>query len=167
MTILLIILLFLHIISAVFLVGSSIFVWIVIWPASSMILTEEKLRTRFMSVMGKKYAFYTNISVIILTITGLLIVYIVYPSYFTNFFSTVRTTWGYILTVKIVLVALMYGIMYGNNIWHGKLIPKLAESGKFEELKRIRKITHVLSFITVFLMILIVLVAMILAGVFW
>lgn len=167
MTSLLVILLFLHILSAVFLVGSSIFVWIVIWPASSMILTEEKLRTRFMSVMGKKYAFYTNISVIILTITGLLIVYLVYPSYFTNFFSTVRTAWGYILTVKIVLVALMYGIMYGNNIWHGKLIPKLAESGKFEELKRIRKITHILSFITVFLMILIVLVAIILAGVFW
>jgi uncharacterized membrane protein len=61
----------------------------------------------------------------------------------------------------------MYSIMYGNNLWHGKLIPKLAEQGKFDDLKRVRKITHVLSFITVALMVIIVLIAEILAGVFF
>lgn len=167
MTYLLILLLFIHIIAAVFLVGSSIFVWIIIWPVSGEIMTEEKMRTRFMSLMGKKYAFYTNISVVLLTVTGLLIVYLVYPVYFTDFWVSIKTTWGYVLTVKIILVALMYGIMYGNNIWHGRLIPKLAENGRFDDLKRIRKITHVFSFITVFLMVIIVFVAMILAGVFW
>ncbi len=167
MTPLIITLLFIHILSAVFLVGSSIFVWIVIWPSSSVVLTDEKLRTRFMSIMGKRYALYTNISIILLTVTGLLIVYLVYPVYYTNFYSSIKTSWGYVLTIKIILVALMYGILYGNNLWHGKLIPRLAESGKFDELKKLRKITHILSFITVSLMVVIVFVAMILAGVFW
>jgi len=159
-------LIFIHVISAVFLVGSSIFVWIIIWPASSKTLTDEKLRTRFMTVMGKKYALYTNITIVLLTITGILMVYFAKPQYIYNFYGSIQTTWGQVLTVKIGLTAAMYGILYGNNIWHGKKIPKLAEAGNFDELKRIRKIAHVLSFITVGLMVIIVLVAVILAGVF-
>jgi len=84
MTPLIIFILFIHVICAVFLVGSSIFVWIVIWPASSLALKDEKLRTRFMSIMGKRYALYTNISVILLTVTGLLLVALYYPVYFYN-----------------------------------------------------------------------------------
>ncbi|MEL9914313.1 MAG: DUF2269 family protein [Thermoplasmatales archaeon] len=167
MTPLIIFLLFIHIISAVFLVGSSIFVWIVIWPASSDAIKDEKLRTRFMSVMGKRYALYTNITVVLLTVTGLLLVALYYPVYFYNIGYAIRTRWGYILTIKIITVVAMYSIMYGNNLWHGKLIPKLAEAGNFEELKKVRKISHMLSFITVALMIAIVLIAEILAGVFF
>ncbi len=155
-----------HVLSAVFLVGSSIFVWIVVWPAS-YIMSDEKLRTRFMSVMGKKFAFYTNLSVILLTITGIYLVYSVRPDYITNFNYAISQPWGQILTIKIVTVALMYVIMYGNNLWHGKLIPKLAENGQFEKLKQVRKITHIFSFITVALMVLIVIEAVFLAGVFW
>lgn len=158
---------FIHLIFAVFLVGSSIFVWIVIWPASSETLTEEKLRTRFMTVMGKKYALYTNITIVVLTVTGILIVYFARPEYIYNFHASIRTAWGEILTVKIGLTASMYGILYGNNLWHGKKIPELAEAGNFDELKRMRKIAHVLSFITVGLMVAIVLVAVFLAGVFY
>lgn len=161
-----IILLLVHVISAVFLVGSSIFVWIVVWPAS-YVMTDEKLRTKFMSVMGKKFAFYTNLSVLLLTVTGLLLVYLVKPEYFSNFAQSVSQPWGQILTIKVLTVAAMYSIMYGNNIWHGKMIPKLAERGEFDKLKSIRKITHVFSFITVLLMVIIVIEAVFLAGVFW
>lgn len=159
--------LFVHVICAIFLVGSSIFVWVIVWPASSITITDEKLRTRFMSVMGKKYALWTNISIILLTFTGLLLIYLYRPLYFTDFSYAISTQWGYVLTVKIVAVALMYGILYGNNLWHGKKFPRLAESGKFEELKRMRKIAHVLSFVTVALMVVIVVIAEILAGVFF
>ncbi len=161
-----IILLIIHLISAVFLVGSSIFVWIVVWPAS-FVMTDEKLRTRFMSVMGKKFALYTNLSVLFLTITGLLLVYLVRPQYYTDFSQSISQAWGQVLTIKIATVAAMYAIMYGNNLWHGKMIPKLAEKGEFEKLKNIRKITHVFSFITVTLMVIIVIEAVFLAGVFW
>lgn len=164
---LIILLLFVHVICAVFLVGSSIFVWIIVWPASTVTLTDEKLRTRFMSVMGKRYAFWTNISVILLTITGLALIAISHPTYFYNLDQSIRTGWGYVLTIKILSVAVLYGILYGNNLWHGKKIPRLAEAGEFEELKRIRKISHLLSFITVALMIEVVLVAELLAGVFF
>ena len=159
--------LFIHVICAIFLVGSSIFVWVIVWPASSVAMPEEKQRTRFMTVMGKKYALWTNVSIILLTLTGLLLVYLYRPSYFTSFGSAIQTQWGYVLTVKIVAVALMYGILYGNNLWHGKKFPKLAEAGKFDELKRMRRISHLLSFITVGLMVVIILVAEILAGVFF
>lgn len=159
--------LFVHIICAVFLVGSSIFVWVIVWPASTIAMPDEKQRTRFMSVMGKRYAFWTNISIVLLTITGVLLVYLYHPSYITNFSHVIGLQWGYVLTVKIVAVALMYLILYGNNLWHGKKFPKLAEAGKFDELKRMRKISHMLSFITVALMIVIVAIAEILAGVFY
>ncbi|MCL4447535.1 MAG: CopD family protein [Candidatus Thermoplasmatota archaeon] len=130
-------------------------------------MPDEKQRTRFMSLMGKRYALWTNVSIILLTVTGLLLVYLYRPSYFTDFSGTIATQWGQVLTVKIVAVALMYGILYGNNLWHGKKFPKLAEEGKFDELKRLRKISHLLSFITVGMMVVVVLVAEILAGVFF
>ncbi len=159
--------LFIHIICAVFLVGSSIFVWVIVWPASSEAMPDEKQRTRFMSFMGKRYAFWTNISIVLLTVTGILLVYLYHPSYFTNFSSAINTQWGYVLTVKIVAVALMYGLLYGNNLWHGKKFPKLAEAGKFDELKRLRRLSHLFSFITVGLMVVIILIAQLLAGVFF
>lgn len=164
---LMITILFIHVICAVFLVGSSIFVWVIVWPASSIAMPEEKQRTRFMTAMGKKYALWTNVSIVLLTLTGLLLVYLYRPSYFTSFGSAIQTQWGYVLTVKIIAVALMYGILYGNNLWHGKKFPKLAEAGKFDELKRMRRISHLLSFITVGLMVVIILIAEILAGVFF
>ena len=51
---LLLTILFVHVICAVFLVGSSIFVWVIVWPASSIAMPDEKQRTRFMSIMGKR-----------------------------------------------------------------------------------------------------------------
>ena len=165
--ILLITILFIHVISAVFLVGSSIFVWVIVWPASSLAMPDEKQRTRFMSVMGKRYALWTNVAIILLTFTGLLLVYLYRPLYLTDFPYAIKTQWGYVLTVKIVAVALMYAILYGNNLWHGKKFPKLAEEGKFDELKRMRRYSHIFSFITVGLMVVIILIAEILAGVFF
>lgn len=159
--------LFVHVICAVFLVGSSIFVWVIVWPASSEAMPDEKQRTRFMSLMGKRYAFWTNISIVLLTVTGVLLIYMYRPFYLTNFSDAITTQWGYVLTVKIVSVALMYAILYGNNLWHGKKFPKLAEEGKFEELKNLRKISHALSFTTVGLMVVIIAVAEVLAGVFF
>jgi uncharacterized membrane protein len=159
--------LFIHVICAVFLVGSSIFVWVIVWPASSIAMPDEKQRTGFMSVMGKKYALWTNISILLLTVTGILLVYLYRPTYITDFSYAITTQWGYVLTVKIVSVALMYGILYGNNLWHGKKFPKLAEAGQFEELKRMRRYSHIFSFITVGLMVVIILIAEVLAGVFF
>lgn len=164
---LLTVVLFVHTISAVFLVGSSIFVWVIVWPASSVAMPDEKQRTRFMSAMGKKYALWTNVVIVLLTVTGIALVYLVRPSYITNFSYAITQQWGYVLTVKIVSVGLVYAILYGNNLWHGKRFPRLAEAGKFDELKRMRRISHLLSFVTVGLMVVIVLIAQILAGVFF
>ena len=49
----------------------------------------------------------------------------------------------------------MVVIMYGNNIYHGKKIVRLASEGKLDEVKKVRKITHKISALTLALMILI------------
>jgi len=95
-------------------------------------MPDEKQRTRFMSIMGKKYALLTNIVIILLTLTGIVLVYLVRPDYITNFSSAITQQWGYVLTVKIVAVALMYSILYGNNLWHGKMFQNLR---KLESLR--------------------------------
>ena len=64
------IILFIHVLSAIIFVGGSIFIWVILWPESYK-LNDEKLRTRLLGLVGKKFALYTNISLSLLIITGL------------------------------------------------------------------------------------------------
>jgi len=146
------IILFIHVLSAIIFVGGSIFIWIVLWPETYK-LNDEKLRTRLLGFVGKKFAFYTNISLILLIATGLIMTY----KYLENFSLYFSSTEGYILFAAEILIIIMIIIMYGNNIYHGRLIVKLNEQNRFEEVKKIRSKTHIFSFITMILMIIIVL----------
>jgi uncharacterized membrane protein len=53
----------------------------------------------------------------------------------------------------------MLVLMYANNLYHGKKIIRLVNAGKLDEVRRIRKITHLASFITLGLMIVIAILA--------
>ena len=64
-----------------------------------------------------------------------------------------------ILFAKMIVVAFMYSIVYGNNLYHGKKIMRLSKAGKSEELQRIRKLSHLVSYISLGLMVLIVVLA--------
>ena len=146
------IILFIHVLSAIIFVGGSIFIWLILWPESYK-LNDEKIRTRLLGFVGKKFALYTNISLILLIATGLTMTY----RYLENFSLYFTSTEGHILFIAEVLIIIMIVIMYGNNIYHGRLIVKLNEQNKFDEIKKIRKKTHVFSFITMILMVIIVL----------
>lgn len=61
--------------------------------------------------------------------------------------------------MKIVLVGAMILIMYGNNLYHGKRIMKMAREGRMDELRKLRKWSHMLSYITLGLMIAITITA--------
>ncbi len=145
------IILFIHVLSAIIFVGGSIFIWVILWPESYK-LNDEKLRTRLLGLVGKRFAFYTNISLGLLIITGLAMTY----KYLLNFSLYFQSTKGFILFFTEILVIIMMIIMYGNNIYHGKLIVRLNEENKFDEVKKIRKVTHIYSLITMILLIIIV-----------
>jgi uncharacterized membrane protein len=150
------IILWLHIFSAIIFVGGSFFIWVVVIPASYKITDDEKLRTRIVGLIGKQFAWITNVFLIILILTG---IYNAtwYLNY--NFFALYNTQGGNILLVKIVLVGAMILIMYGNNLYHGKRIMKMAREGRMDELRKLRKWSHMLSYITLGLMIAITITA--------
>lgn len=150
------IILWLHIFSAIIFVGGSFFIWVVVIPASYKITDDEKLRTRIVGLIGKQFALITNVFLIILILTG---IYNAtwYLNY--NFFALFNTQGGNILLVKIVLVGAMILIMYGNNLYHGKRIMKMAREGRMDELRKLRKWSHMLSYITLGLMIAITITA--------
>ena len=150
--ILFLILLSIHVLSAIIFVGGSIFIWAILWPESYK-LENDKLRTRLLGFVGHRFAFYTNVTLVLLIVTGLLMTY----RYLLNFSLYFQSLQGEILFSAEVLVIVMIIMMYGNNIYHGKLIVKLNGENKFEEIKKIRKKTHFYSMVTMALMIIIVL----------
>ena len=65
------IILWIHIFTAIFFIGGSFFIWLVVYPESFKITDDEKLRTRIVGRIGKRFAVFTNASIIILILTGL------------------------------------------------------------------------------------------------
>ena len=145
------ILLTVHVLSAITFVGGSIFIWLILWPESYK-MNDDKLRTRLLGFIGHRFAFWTNLTLGLLIITGILMTY----KYVLNLSLYVTSSGGQLLLASEILIVVMIVIMYGNNMYHGKLIVKLNEEGKLDEVKKIRKVTHIYSMITMVLLIVIV-----------
>lgn len=155
MPLLFLVLLWIHALTAVFFIGGSLFIWGVVWPVSFKITKDERERTRIVGLIGRLFGTLTDISVIILFATGAYLGIKYLPQ-----FSDLTTTYGgQILLAKTITVIIMTVLMYANNLYHGKKIMRLSEEGKFDEIKRIRKITHIASFITLGLLIVIAVLA--------
>jgi uncharacterized membrane protein len=105
--------------------------------------------------VGRIFGTATDISVAILILTGLYLGY----GYLPKLSDLTTTTGGQLLLAKGIIVVIMLVLMYANNIYHGKKLVRLSQEGKFDEMKRIRRITHMASFITLGLMVVIVLIA--------
>lgn len=155
MNLLFLIILWIHAVTAVFFIGGSLFIWIVVWPASYKFTQDEKERTRLMGHIGRLFGTLTDISVIILILTGIYLGL----GYLPSLSDLTTTTGGKILLAKSIIVVVMIVLMYANNLYHGKKIVRLASQGKFEEVRKIRRITHIASFITLGLMVVIAMLA--------
>jgi len=147
--------LFVHIFSAIFFIGGSFFIWFIVWPVSYKLTEDETYRTRIVGLIGRLFGYYTNALVIVLVGTGLFLGY----EYLPNLSDLETTTGGQILLAKSIVVAIMLILMYANNIYHGKKIMRLSEEKKYDEMERIRRITHIASFVTMGLMIVITILA--------
>lgn len=156
-TILDLIILWIHIFTAIFFIGGSFFIWLVVYPESFKITDDEKLRTRIVGRIGKRFAVFTNASIIILILTGLYnATWYLGPDFI---HALLYTAGGQILFVKGIVVVAMVLLMYSNNMYHGKRIMKMAQEGNMEGLKRLRKTSHLLSYITLLLMVVITILA--------
>lgn len=147
--------LFIHIFFAILFIGGSFFMWLVVWPTSYELTENEKERTRIVGRIAKRFAWFTHISVIVLIITGIYNTTWYLGSY-TNLYTTIG---GHILLGKIIIVGIDLLIIYTNNIYHGRKIMRLSREGKMEEVKEIRKVTHLFSFISLALLLVIAFLA--------
>ena len=149
------VILWIHALVAVFFIGGSLFIWLVVWPATLRISTDERERAKILGHVGRIFGTATDVSVTILILTGLYLGY----EYLPTLSDLTSTEGGKILLAKGIAVVIMLVLMYANNLYHGKKIIRLVNAGKLDEVRRIRKITHLASFITLGLMIVIAILA--------
>lgn len=155
MQLLFLIVLWIHAFTAVFFIGGSFFIWMVVWPMSYKMTEDERERTRIVGLIGRLFGTLTDISVIILLVTGAYLGMVYLPQHS----DLMTTVGGQLLLAKSIIVIIMIVLMYANNLYHGKRIVNLAAQGKLDEVKRIRRITHIASFITLGLLAVIAILA--------
>jgi copper resistance protein D len=146
-----IIALWVHLFAAIIFIGGSFFIWLVVWPASYGLANNEAQRSIIVGRMAKRFAYFTHASIAVLVASG---TYLALP-YLESPISLSTTLSGELLLAKILVVVSMITLVYANNIYHGKKITRLVAQGKLEDVKRVRKLTHLASFITLGLMMII------------
>ena len=152
--------LWVHLFSAIVLIGGSFFIWLVVWPASYKIAAGEADRTRLVGVIAKRFAYFTHGAVAALVLSG---VYLAGP-YLEAPALLLSTPWGEVLLAKVVLVASAVSLMYANNIYHGRKIMRLAAEGRLDDVKRVRRLTHIASYVTLGLLLAITVLGAVLVG---
>jgi copper resistance protein D len=147
--------LWVHLLSAVLLVGGSIFMWLVVLPASHLVTEDEAERMRIVEKMARRFGRITNIILIVLVLTG------VYNAswYLPSTSALFDTYLGNLLFVKIVLVIALVVLIYVHGIYFGRKIVRLARERKFQELEAVRKRSRAVSAINLVLMVAILLFA--------
>lgn len=149
------IVLWIHLFFAIIFIGGSFFIWLVVWPASYEITDDESMRTKIVGRIAKRFALFTHVSIAVLVVTG------IYNAtwYLQSSTSLLDTTGGLILLVKSMVVLAAIIIIYTNNLYHGKKIMALSRDKKFEEMKAMRRRTHLFSYISLALLLIITILA--------
>jgi uncharacterized membrane protein len=146
-----VVMLWLHLLAAIIFIGGSFFIWLVVWPSSYELSKTESERTLIVGKIAKRFAYFTHASITILVLSG---IYLAAP-YLASPPLLFTSLDGQILLVKVSAVVAMVALMYGNNIYHGRKIMRLVAQGRFEDVKRVRRLTHIASFVTLGLMLVI------------
>lgn len=149
--------LWIHLFSAVIFVGGSFFIWFAVVPASHHFARDESERTQIVGKIAKSFARITNLTLIILVITGIYNISWYLPSYSDMFaFQTFEEK---VLLTKMVLVLVLIVLIYLHGAYYGRKISKLAIQKDIEGLKSIRKKSRIISYTNLALMIVILALA--------
>ncbi len=149
-----ILVLWVHLFSAVLFVGGSFFMWLVIVPASHLITTDESERTRIVGKLAKAFGNLTNPILIVLVLTGLY-----NATWYLQSANALFEYPGTLLLTKAILVAGLLLLIYANNLYFGKKIIRLAKDAKLNELKALRQTSRIVSAANLTLMLLILLLS--------
>ncbi|MDG6959539.1 MAG: CopD family protein [Nitrososphaerota archaeon] len=151
MSLLFILVLWVHLFSAIILVGGSFFIWLVVWPASFTITENEAERTRIVGRVAKRFAYFSHGTVTLLFLSGAYLAwpYVVAPG------LALTTLRGEVLLAKVATVVVTIALMYANNLYHGRKIMRLAAQGRLDDVRRVRKLTHIASYVTLGLLLVI------------
>ena len=149
-----IIVLWVHLFSAVLFVGGSFFMWWVIVPASHLITTDESERTRIVGKIARSFGNMTKPLIAVLVITGLYNATWYLPSA-----NGLLEYPGTLLLTKVILIALLLALIYVHNVYYGKRIIRLAKEARLDELKALRSRSRIVSAANLTLMLLILLLS--------
>ncbi|MGA3108066.1 MAG: CopD family protein [Candidatus Bathyarchaeia archaeon] len=149
-----VIVLWVHLFSAVLFVGGSFFMWLVIVPASHLVSSDESERTRIVGKIARSFGNLTNPIIVVLVITGLYNATWYLPSA-----NGLLEYPGTLLLAKAILVTLLLALIYVHNVYFGKRIIRLAKEAKLDELKALRKRSRIISAANLTLMLLILLLS--------
>jgi len=152
-----IILLWIHLFSAILFVGGSFFVWLVVVPASRVITNDESERTQIVGKIAKAFGKVTKPTLAVLLLSGLCNATWYLPSMGMLFAYP-----GVILLTKAMLVGVLLALIYVHNVHFGKKIIELANEKKFDELKELRKRSRVVSAANLSFMVVILILAVML-----
>ncbi len=143
------IVLWIHLVTAAFLVGGSLFVWLVLIPASYRIAANEAERTRLVGAVARQFGRIAAFDFLLLVASG---VYNAtwYLGSLADLFTSQR---GILLLVKIILVALLLGATLVHDLFFSRRISRLAAEGKIEELRATRRKSRVVSFLSLLFMV--------------
>jgi uncharacterized membrane protein len=152
--------LWVHLLSAVFFVGGSFFMWLVVVPSSRLISEDESERTKVVGKIAKRFGVISNMVLAVLVLTGIYNATWYLPSTGALF----DTYYGNVLLAKVVLVVVLLVLIYLHNTYFGRKIVKLAAEKRFDELRALRKRSRVVSAANLALMLAILLLAVMLQG---
>ena len=62
--------LWIHLLSAVLFVGGSLFIWLVVLPASKLIAEDESERMQIIEKIARRFGRITNITLVVLVLSG-------------------------------------------------------------------------------------------------
>ena len=148
------IVLWVHLFSAVLFVGGSFFMWLVVVPASHLIAEDESERTQVVGRIARVFGRMTNPILVVLVLTG-----IYNATWYLPSVDSLFTYPGSLLLAKMVLVVILLVLIYVHNVYFGKKIVRLAEQRKLDELAELRRRSRVVSMANLSLMIAILLLA--------
>lgn len=147
--------LWIHLLSAVFLVGGSFFMWLVVIPVSNKLSKDEAERMRLVERIARRFGAITGVTLVVLVVTGIYNASWYLPSASALF----ETYTGKLLLAKVLLVVVLIAMVSAHGVYFGRKMARLAREGKLDELNVVRKQSRVLSSLTLVIMLAILLLA--------
>lgn len=153
-----VIILWVHLLSAVLFVGGSFFMWLIVVPSSRLITDDESERTQIVGKIAKRFGKMANLVLIVLVLTGIYNAswYLPSPS------ALFDTYTGSVLLAKVILVVALILLIYLHNVYFGRKIVQFAREKKLDQLKAIRRTSRLVSMVNLLLMLAILLLAVML-----